>query len=312
MQRSLLSRRKFVQSSATLALSACAPLSQIGRRPSHVDSHVHIWTSDTQTYPLADGLDPKTEMVPPSFTDQDLLTTCTPEDVHRIILIQMSFYTTDNRYMLDRIASAPASFRGVAILDHTLDPDSIRQEMHRLKPLGVSGFRLYAFTDQIAKWPKLPGIHAMWEEAVLTKQAICLLADPASLPAIEAMCARYPGTKVVIDHFARIGMKDEPTAGHIQSLLRLAKFPLVHIKTSAFYALGRKTPPYTDMEPLISTLCEHFGSHRLMWGSDCPYQLAKGHTYRDSINVFRKHCAFLSQADRNEILHATAVRTFFI
>lgn len=311
MEASPLSRRTFITGASSLALSGCSNLQQLTNPRPYVDSHVHVWTSSTSSYPIAEGLDPKEVMVPPSFTDNDLLNTCRSEGVGRIVLIQMSFYKTDNRYMLDRIAAAPSVFRGVAIIDHETEPDSIRQEMHRLKSLGISGFRLYAFEDKVAKWPDQPGIHAIWEEAVLTGQSVCLLADPEVLPSIEAMCIRYPGTSVVIDHFARIGMKEGPTAVHLQSLLRLARFPKVHVKLSAFYALGRKAAPYTDMEPLISTLCEHFGPSRLMWGSDCPYQLAKGHAYRDSLNVFRKHCAFLSNTDRSAILGRTANRVFF-
>ena len=305
------SRRNFLATTSSLALTGCANLQQLARPLPYVDSHVHLWTSDTEAYPIAEGLDSKAVMTPPRFTDADLLATCQPEGVGRIVLIQMSFYKADNRYMLDRIATAPSVFRGVAILDHENEPDAVRQEMHRLKPLGISGFRLYAFAENVAKWPDQPGLHTIWEEAVITGQAVCLLADPEVLPTIEAMCIRYPGTKVVIDHFARIGMKEGPTSPHLQALLRLARFPKVLVKLSAFYALGRKSAPYTDMEPIISTLCEHFGPSRLMWGSDCPYQLAKGHSYRDSIDVFRRHCAFLSRTERADILGGTASRIFF-
>jgi len=36
--------------------------------------------------------------------------------------------------------------------------------------------------------------------------------------------------------------------------------------------------PYDDMIPLIKTRLGAYGPQRLMWGSDCPYQLAPGHT----------------------------------
>ena len=37
----------------------------------------------------------------------------------RVVLIQMSFYQFDNRYMLDCIARHHGVFRGVAIVDET-------------------------------------------------------------------------------------------------------------------------------------------------------------------------------------------------
>ena len=86
----------------------------------------------------------------------------------------------------------------------------------------------------------------------------------------------------MIDHFARIGVdgwKVPPVPGTIRpedvaNLVKLARHPAVHVKVSAFYALGRRTPAYDDMIPLIKELFRAYGAERLMSGSDCPYQLA--------------------------------------
>ncbi len=55
------------------------------------------------------------------------------------------------------------------------------------------------------------------------------------------------------------------------------------VKLSAFYALGRKRAPYTDLAPLIQHLFEAFGPKRLMWASDSPFQVQDGHRYAPSI-----------------------------
>lgn len=51
---------------------------------------------------------------------------------------------------------------------------------------------------------------------------------------------------------------------------RLAEFSDMHMKTSTFYAIGKKKAPYTDMTPLVRKLRDTFGANRLMWASDCP------------------------------------------
>ena len=80
----------------------------------------------------------------------------------------------------------------------------------------------------------------------------------------------------MIDHFARIGVdgfgKVPPVPGTIRpedvaNLVKLARHPAVHVKVSAFYALGRRTPA-------IKELFRAYGAEPLMSGSDCPYQLA--------------------------------------
>jgi predicted TIM-barrel fold metal-dependent hydrolase len=85
----------------------------------------------------------------------------------------------------------------------------------------------------------------------------------------------------------------------------------VFVKVSAFYALGRKQPPYTDLEPVIRRVFEDYGPRRLMWASDCPFQVQKGHTYAASMNLIRERIRWLSADDRDWLLAKTAESVFF-
>lgn len=282
-----------------------------------VDAHVHVWTPDTAAWPLAAGFT-KADMQPGSFTAEELLATCRPQGVSRVVLIQMSFYGTDNRYMLDCIHRHAPAFSGVAIIDH--EQPGVTEEMKALKGRGVRGFRLYANRRNAEGWADSAGMKAMWECAAEENLAICLLADPDALPAIAAQVARFPRTPVVIDHFARLGMKGglgSPEARtDLQRLVKLADDEQVTVKLSAFYALGAKQPPYDDLAPMIRTLLDAYGSKRLMWATDCPYQLDKGpggeeHSYAASLALVRDRLDFLSREERLDILRNTARRVFF-
>jgi predicted TIM-barrel fold metal-dependent hydrolase len=94
-------------------------------------------------------------------------------------------------------------------------------------------------------------------------------------------------------------------------LCELAIHREVYVKLSAFYALGKQTPPYLDILPVIRQLRDAFGSERLMWGSDCPFQVALGHGYAQSLELLTKHAHFLSDDERQQILHGTADQVFF-
>jgi predicted TIM-barrel fold metal-dependent hydrolase len=282
-----------------------------------VDAHVHVWTPDTAAWPLAAEFT-KTDMQPASFTAEELLATCRPNGVSRVVLIQMSFYGFDNSYMLDCIHRHALAFAGVAIIDH--DKPGVAAEMKALKERGVRGFRLYANRKNAQAWADSAGMQAMWECAADESLAMCLLADPDALPAIAAQVARYPKTPVVIDHFARLGMKGglespEAKAG-MERLLALADHAEVNVKLSAFYALGAKTPPYDDLAPLARRLRDAYGAKRLMWATDCPYQLDPGpageaHSYEASLALVRDRLDFLSREERLDILRNTARRVFF-
>ena len=75
--------------------------------------------------------------------------------------------------------------------------------------------------------------------------------------------------------------------------------------------MGKKKAPYTDLGPMIRRLLEAFGPERLMWASDSPFQVVKGHNYRDSIDLIARRLDFLTPADRQWLLRKTAQRVFF-
>jgi len=310
------SRRAFLQSTSLAGLAALAPMGcksitggDSAMRDGYIDAHVHVWTPDTDRYPLAKGFTKEKDMTPASVTPQELFAQYRPQGVTRIVLIQMSFYGFDNSYMVDAIAAQPGVFSGVAIVDET--KADVRKTMKQLAGQGVRGFRLYADKDKAEKWLESAGMKAMWSYAADTGLAMCLLANPDALPAVERMCKAYPKTRVVIDHFARIGMKGPVRQGDLEHLRRLADHRHTFVKTSAFYALGEKKAPYTDLAPLIRTLREAYGAQRLMWASDCPFQVIDGHTYADSIALIRDRLDFLNAEDKAWMLRKTAEKVFF-
>jgi predicted TIM-barrel fold metal-dependent hydrolase len=274
----------------------------------YIDAHVHVWTPDTGRYPLASGFT-VAGMQPPSFTPEQLFTHCRPCGVERVVLIQMSFYRFDNSYMLDTIRRFPGVFRGVAIVD--ADAQRPQEQMRELAKERVRGFRITPGNLPADAWLSSAGMESMWKCAADENLAICPLINPEVLPALERMCERHPKTRVVIDHFSRIGMKGPVDESDLTQLCAMARFPRVCVKTSAFYALGAKKAPYDDLGPMIRRLLAAYGAKRLMWASDSPFQVEKGHTYRESIDLVRNRLDFLTDEDRQSLLRGTAEEVFF-
>ena len=304
-----INRRTFLQASALSVLATSGCVSRPRPAPGFIDAHVHVWTPDTQRYPLAEGFLREKDMVPTSFTPTELFAHCRSQGVARIVLIQMSFYRFDNSYMLDVMGAQPGVFSGVAVVDET-KPEVV-SEMKALALRGVRGFRVRASRELAEAWKTSQGMRKMWTHAAETGLAICPLADPDALPANQAMCKEFPKARVVVDHFARIGVSGSVLPEELEQLSRLSDFENTFVKTSAFYALGAKTPPYADLTPMIRTLHSAFGARRLMWASDCPYQVQPGHHYADSIGLVRDRLEFLSAEDKEWILRKTAEQVFF-
>ena len=98
----------------------------------------------------------------------------------------------------------------------------------------------------------------------------------------------------------------------VAALCKMARHKLASVKLSAYYALGKKMAPYTDLGPMIRRLLDAFGRERLMWATDCPYQVQGEHTYRDSIELVRSRLDFLAPDDRTWLLRKTAEGVFFM
>ena len=273
-----------------------------------IDAHVHVWTPDTDRYPLSRGFT-VADMQPPSFTPEQLFAHCRPCGVERIVLIQMSFYGFDNSYMLDSMRAHRGVFSGVAVIDE--DAADVASTMRALKERGVRGFRIRPGERPVETWLDGEGMAAMWQCGADEGLAMCHLINPDSLPLVDKMCRKHPDTQVVIDHFARIGVNGDIPDRDLNGLCELAQHKHTAVKVSAFYALGEKRAPYSDLGPMIRRLLDAYGPERLMWASDCPYQVDPGHNYRDSIELIRDRLDFLSAGDKEWLLRKTAERVFF-
>ncbi len=271
-----------------------------------IDAHVHVWTSDTDKYPLAPKFK-REDMKPASFTPEALFRHMRPAGVDRVNLIQMSYYGFDNAYMLNCIDRYPGTFVGTAIVD-PFGPDPAG-EMARLAERHCRAFRIHpGITKQPPQsWLRPEPMAKMFAAAAQRRLALSVLIDPRALAELDRMCGKHPGAPVIIDHLCRIGASGSIDGRDIDALAALARHENVYVKIGAFYALGRKQPPYLDLLGMIRRVVEAFTPQRCMWETDCPFQVVR-HTYEDSLALVRDHADFLSAADKKAILRETAER----
>jgi predicted TIM-barrel fold metal-dependent hydrolase len=291
----------------------------------YIDAHCHVWTPDIAHYPLGKGWKVE-DMNPRSFTAEKLLTICRPAGVGRVNLIQMSFYNPrpgiemssqngngfDNSFMLDMIKLYPDRFVGTAVVDpHGPDPAALMKE---LRPRGVRAFRIRpddpATKLPPSRWLEPPGYSAMFASAPKNGQALSCLINPDAFAEVDRMARRFPETSVIIDHLGRIGVNGTIASEDVEALCALAKHPKVLVKVGAFYALGKKAPPYMDLAPLIRRVVQAFGAERCMWESDCPFQVVRD-SYADSLALVRDRLDFLSADQKDWLLRRTAERVLF-
>lgn len=313
----LTSRRQLLQqAAATIAVSA-ASKAAFADEFGYVDAHSHLWSSNRVDYPLAPGAKEE-DAQPTSFGIGEFFEAARPEGVTRVVGIGHGpLFGTDARYLVDLMKARPGQVAVQAQTDlNAPDPTKLMAE---LKAQGVGAFRVVLLDPWKDYLPESHPIYRVYEFAGMQRLVVCPLTNASWLAQLDRLSQTFPATQVVIDHFARVGIEGflqkppVPSAINPQdaaNLAKLARHPLVNVKISAYYALGRFTPPYDDMIPFIKQLIRAYGPERLMWGSDSPYQLAPGQGYAASIALIRDRLD-VSVPDREWLLRKTAERVYF-
>ncbi|MEP9351742.1 amidohydrolase family protein [Xanthobacter sp. KR7-225] len=181
-------------------------------------------------------------------------------DAHALagaILVQPSFLGTDNGFLLNAVAQAPARLRAVVVVD----PGSEAAALGALAAQGAVGVRLNligASTPDLAA-PLYAGLLARLRRAGLYLEIHAEGGQWAQL----LPPARAAGVVVLIDHFGRPGAA-APGGGDLDAVLGALADERVFVKLSAPYRF--------PADPVaLAALFLARAPGRVVWGSDWPF-----------------------------------------
>jgi predicted TIM-barrel fold metal-dependent hydrolase len=175
------------------------------------------------------------------------------------VLVQPSFFGTDNREMLAAVARDRVHLRAVAVVDPSFDEEALA----RLDDAGVVALRLNLHgVEQFD-----PFFDAAWRTLLQRAAALGwhleIFGDAGALPAI-ARVLQPIDISVVFDHFAfPDGSQPERT---FEALERLATERETWCKLSAPYRLRAMEPAHAARQCIAAV-----GEGRVLWGSDWPF-----------------------------------------
>ena len=194
-----------------------------------------------------------------------------PAGITHGVLVQPSFFGTNNTEMLATIASDSARLRGVAVIDPAVSDSALARleaggvRAMRLNLRGVADLSEYAGT----RWD------ALFKRAHARGWHVELYLEPAALPHIAPAFARN-AIAIVLDHFGSPSGDEVEDAKVIETARALAAGRPVWCKLSAPYRLGG-----ADAQRLATRWLEVLGPGQLVWGSDWPWtQHERGQDYQ--------------------------------
>ncbi len=247
--------------------ATCAPHDPNPKRPAApvpplaCDVHAHVCGPQSR-YPLiAQRLYTPPEATPAAFRHMlDAL------GVARGVLVQPSIYGTDNRAMLDGVASDPKRLRGVAVVPF----DVATAELERLHAAGVRGVRsnIVDLKDNKGELPLEP-LRALAERIRPFGWHVEFLMHVNAFPQLDRQLADFP-VELVFGHLGYVPTVEGLDTPGFAALLRLLRDGKAWVKLSAPYRLTPGALPYPDTAPFAQALVDA-APQRLLWGSDWPH-----------------------------------------
>ena len=264
-----------------------------------IDSHLHVWTQQTERYPWQ----PIGDYIPENEASvEQYIALMDREGVDRAVLVQPTPYGWDNSYLLDSAAAYPSRFRTVGLVDPLSEAGAERLE--ELVAKGMNGIRLNWHLQPVEVWEESPHHFRLWERAQQLDVPICLQMTLDYTRLVRRMALNFSGVRIVIDHLAKPPKGCLPGDSAFQSFLKLSQYPNLYLKLSGMNYYAQESAPYQDTWPLLQAAKANFGSQRCMWGSDFPFVIEHW-TYLDLLKTLKTRLGF-SQVDLEWILGKTA------
>lgn len=279
-----------------------------------IDSHAHLVTGDTQSYPPAPpGGALKPGDLDNAMTVERLLEDMDAQGVSQAVLVQRgSIYGFDSSYVCDSAARFPDRFTAVSSIDATA-ADCAQQVHYWTQARGAAGVRLMELVKGMdISWLDGPLARAAWSAAAALDVPVCVHFFPwnrvEGLNRLAGILRDIPGLTVVIDHFGAIRSDAGPPDHGVDDLLELvAGFDGVNVKFTTI-PLGRLAEAGIDFRPVVRRMADLFGPARMMWGSDIT-QSPGDYGYMAGLGRQAVEQGFTS-AEQEQILSGTARRIY--
>jgi predicted TIM-barrel fold metal-dependent hydrolase len=224
------------------------------------DTHVHI-VGPLDRYPQAVGRTYLADVA----TLKQLARVSAARAIRRFVVVQPSFYGTDNSLLLESLDALAGRGRGVAVIDPKI---TSARMLSGMAAQGVCGLRLNFYSPLRETAPLTERFEAIAGPAYELGWHVEVIA-PIDMLVENAALLRNARVPVVIDHYGLFG-NVRPSQSQGIALLALLAKPHVWIKLSAPYRVSTDPlatrPDATWLKALLKAAPD-----RSLWGSDWPH-----------------------------------------
>jgi L-fuconolactonase len=261
-----------------------------------VDAQVHTWAASTPERPWPGG----GEHRPLPLGTDDLLQEMNAAGVDRAVLVPPGWEGGRNDLALAAAQANPDRFAVMGRIPiHMLSKSQGALLNWRTQP-GMLGMRLAFNNAGGVKVLDSGKLDWLWKEAESAGVPLMILVGHSEVHYIDAIAARHPGLKIVMDHLALDSrQRDAEAFRDFGKLLAIAKRPNVAAKASALPCYTNDAYPYRSLHPYIRQVYDAFGPKRVFWGTDLSRSPIP---YRQQVTMFTEEIPWLSVDDKTWIM----------
>jgi predicted TIM-barrel fold metal-dependent hydrolase len=267
-----------------------------------IDSHCHAWTYWPYQPPVPDP-DSRGRI-------EQLLFAMDQSGVDRAMIVcaRIDHNPDNNEYIADQVRRFPDRLTMVADVDcfwwptHNT-PGAAARLADTADRLPIVGFTYYLDGAEDGAWMVTPDGMDFFRTAAERNLIASISCAPHHHRYLRQVAAAFPSLPILVHHMGMVKAHERWPHPNLQEVLKSAQLPNMVLKLSGFaYAATVKWDfPYSETLWLVRVLYEHFGPHRMCWGSDYPV-VRQFMSYRHSLEAFRTHCTFVSEEDKAWIL----------
>lgn len=221
------------------------------------DAHCHVF-GPAAVFPYAEGR----RYTPQDAPKEALAALHKRLGFGRAVIVQASCHGSDNRAMLDCIASDPGRFRGVCISD----PSFTDRHFEDLHQGGVRAVR-FNFVRHLGGAPDMAVFKRTIEQVRPLGWHVVLHLDATDIVPLSDLIRALP-IPFVIDHMGRVEAKLGTGQPAFRELLEIAQLPNCWIKVCGAERIAE--PPFKAAVPIAQALLAALPD-RTLWGTDFPH-----------------------------------------
>lgn len=272
-----------------------------------IDTHQHLWMMSERAY---DWISPEYGPLYDDFGPERVAAEIAEAGVTGTVLVQAADTYEDTFYMLSVADRVPGVLGVVAWapLDR-LEEARAALDLYARSPL-VKGVRCLTHNYPDPRW--ILGEAVDRSVRLLAPRGLAL--DMVSvldehLRTVAEVADRHPELTVVLDHMAKPPIASEGWEPWASLIADVARRPNTVVKLSGLNTASKPEWASADWKRYVDHVVEHFGTSRMMMGSDWPVSILAG----DFVGVWRAQrevIAELSADEQDDILFRTARRVY--